>query len=91
MLKTIMPDLLDKSVGDSLHDSVAAALQAAGEPASDILVTRSRSSGGRRFVEVEVCPRSSTATRLPQIGRLLETELPQTRVVFCFGDADRSS
>ncbi len=84
MLQEIMPDLLDKSARVDLADAVSKALAAAGIPAEDISATRSRTSGGRLFLEFEVAPDCRVPDRLPQLGALLERELARTSVLFCF-------
>ncbi|HEX2553359.1 MAG TPA: cation transporter [Microvirga sp.] len=84
MLQQIMPDLLDKAAPVDVAEALRRALAEAGIPAEDIGGTRSRTSGGRLFLELAVAPGCRVPDRLPRLGVLLEGALPRTTVVFCF-------
>lgn len=84
MLQEIMPDLLDKAPRVDVADALRSALADAGIPADDILTTRSRTSGGRLFLEIEVAPGCRVPDRLPRLAALLEDGLARTTVVFGF-------
>ena len=84
MLQEIMPDLLDKTAPGDVADAVRNAAAVAGLPAGDILATRSRTSGGRLFLELEVAPACRAPDRLPHMAAHLEAELARTTVAFCF-------
>jgi divalent metal cation (Fe/Co/Zn/Cd) transporter len=85
MLQEIMPDLLDKDRSRDVADAVRNAVAAAGLPAGDILATRSRTSGGRLFLELEVAPACRARPTACHIWpRDLGRSLARTTVAFCF-------
>lgn len=84
MLREIMPDLLDKAARLDVAETLRKGLEAAAIPAADITRSRSRTSGGRLFLELEVAPGCRVVDRLPHLCRFIEGELARSTVVFSF-------